>query len=437
MLKKKDLFKNKLLLIYGFGKSGKACFNFLNKKNSIKIFDDKVTLANNKFKKFYISKKKITETNFDYIIISPGINIKKCSLNTYLYKNQNKIINELDIFYLKNKKNLKITITGTNGKSTTAKLIYEVLKKHGKDARLVGNIGNPLLNEKKINLDTIFVIEASSYQIEYSKFFQTKFAIILNISPDHLERHETMKKYVKAKFKIIKRQSKDDFALIQNKNKYLENEIHNNKVKSKIIRVKPNYNKLSKKVKNDYFLNINNLNNLNFVIHLSKLLNLKSKKIFEIVRNFKSLDFRQQLIYKNKKFLIINDSKSTSFSSSINLLKSYKNIYWIVGGQFKKGDKFTLEKKYFKNIKAYIFGNKKNFFIKNLENKIKIKCYKKIIDCLVQIKKDAQVDDNFPITILFSPSAASFDQFLNFEKRGIYFNECIKKINFIKNINAK
>ena len=438
MLKTKDQLKNKTFLVYGFGKSGEACFNYLNKKNNLKIYDDKNLNVKNKYKKYFVSKKQIKNLNFDFIIISPGINIKNCTLKNYLKNNQNKIINELDIFYFNNKKNTKITITGTNGKSTTSKLIYEILKKHGKDARLVGNIGNPLLNETNINLNTIFVIEASSYQIEHSKYFKTKFALILNISPDHLERHKTIKNYVKVKFQIVKRQSKGDYALIDGSNKYLNFELKTNKINSKIVRIKSNNNKsLVTRVKNNYFLNINNLNNLNFALKLCKILKLKLSKIFEVVNKFKGLDYRQQIIYKSKKFLIINDSKSTSFSSSSNLLKSYKNIYWLVGGQHKKGDKFVLEKKYYKNIKGYIYGKKKNFFIKNLKNKIILQSYNNIINCLTKIKKDIDKDNNLPITILFSPSAASFDQFLNFERRGDHFNKCIKKLNFVNKLNAR
>ena len=150
----------------------------------------------------------ISKYNFNHIVISPGIDLNKCSLEKYLKKNKEKIISELDIFYLENKNNLKITITGTNGKSTTSKLLYEIIKNHKKDVRIVGNIGNPILSEKKINPKTIFVIEASSYQIEYSKYFKTDIAAILNISPDHLERHRTINNYVKSKFKLIKNQKK-------------------------------------------------------------------------------------------------------------------------------------------------------------------------------------------------------------------------------------
>ena len=99
----------------------------------------------------------------------------------------------MDIFYSHYSNNKIITITGTNGKSTTSKLLHIILKNHKKDARLCGNIGKPILLEKNISTKTIFVIEASSYQIEYSKIFKTDYAMILNISPDHLERHRLKK----------------------------------------------------------------------------------------------------------------------------------------------------------------------------------------------------------------------------------------------------
>ena len=208
MNKEEFQFKNKKILIYGFGISGKACFKHLNRNNNTFIYDDNLKLATNKYKTKILNKKKISQHNFNYIVVSPGIDLKKCLLNKYLKKNKKKIISELDVFYLENKNNLKITITGTNGKSTTSKLLYEIIKNHKKDVRLVGNIGNPILLEKKVNPKTIFVIEASSYQIEYSKYFKTDIAAILNISPDHLERHGNIKKYVQSKFKLIKNQKK-------------------------------------------------------------------------------------------------------------------------------------------------------------------------------------------------------------------------------------
>ena len=106
------------------------------------------------------------------------------------------------IKYYNKKPNNIIGVTGTNGKSTTCQLVYEVLRDQNFDVRLVGNIGNPILSSKNIKKKTILIIEASSYQLEYSKIFKSKFAAILNLSPDHIERHGTLNKYVKSKFKL-------------------------------------------------------------------------------------------------------------------------------------------------------------------------------------------------------------------------------------------
>ena len=126
--------------------------------------------------------------------------------------------------------------------------------------------------------------------------------------------------------------------------------------------------------------------------------------------------------------MIINDSKSTSFSSTKLLLQSFENIHWIVGGLAKKGDKFKLESKYFKKINAYIYGKDRNIFKKLLKKKIKINVTKNLSDSLKLIFKDKDKNENIQKKIiLFSPSADSIDQIKNFEVRGLYFNNIIKK----------
>tara|TARA_Y100000590_G_scaffold200791_1_gene228159 strand:- start:529 stop:1845 length:1317 start_codon:yes stop_codon:yes gene_type:complete len=433
-----NFFKNKDLLIYGIGKSGTACFNYLKKNNNVNIYDDKSSNIPKNFKKYSISKSKLIKKTFDNIVLSPGIDIKKCSIRKFLIKNKHKIISELDIFYLNNLNNKKITITGTNGKSTTSKLLYDILIKHNYDARLVGNIGNPLLLEKNIKPNTIFVIEASSYQIEYSKYYKTDLAIILNISPDHLERHGTIKNYVKSKFKLIKSQKKNGLAFLEKGNKYLNNELKNNKINSKVIKINyKNTKKMMEKIKNPYFKSINNQKNLNFIFEISKKLKLNRNKIIKTINLFKGLNYRQQIIYKNKKLLIINDSKSTSFASTVNLLKTYKNIYWLIGGIPKKGDSLKLNKKYYNNIKAYIFGKNRKFFKKELKNKIEYKIFYSLKKALFKIINDSKNNKLYPENIIFSPSAASFDQFKNFEERGKYFNNLVRKIKLINKINEK
>ena len=423
----KNFFK-KRILIYGLGKSGLSAYSFLKKSNAISLFDDRI-ITKKKIKDTHTTYKKIIKKEFDCIIISPGIDINKCKLSKFLKKNHKKIYTDLDIFYSRYALNQKITITGTNGKSTTAKLLYDILKDQKKDVRLVGNIGNPILLEKKIKKDTLFVIEASSYQLEYSRLFKTNISIILNIAPDHLERHKTINKYVRAKFKLIKNQSKIDIAILNTKNFYIKKELKQKKFAPLILKIeKYTSDKFIKKIDNHYFDTDGNKENLTFVLRVSKLLNLKSDLLLKTLKSFKGLSFRQEIIHNSKFLKVINDSKATSFSSSEKLLKSLKNIYWIIGGLSKKGDKFLLTKDTCKNFKAYIFGKDKNFFVNKIKNTMRYESFTNLKHLIkkvfLDIKEDQFIDHK---TILFSPAAASFDSFKNFEERGKYFNRLIKK----------
>tara|TARA_B100002052_G_C15843253_1_gene581210 strand:+ start:242 stop:1534 length:1293 start_codon:yes stop_codon:yes gene_type:complete len=421
-------FINKNILIYGLGLSGKSSLKFLSKQNKINIFDDNLYLKKKSNFKYSTSLKEISKSQFDFIVISPGIDIEKCKLKKYLKRNREKIVTELDIFYLLFPQNIKVTITGTNGKSTTCQMLYEIFKFNNIDVRLVGNIGRPPLLEKNIKKKTVFVIEASSYQISYNKYFKANHAAILNLSADHLERHGDINNYARTKLKLIYTQDKNNQSYIEKNNPILKKNIINKNIKSNINLLQYNRgNFFKKKIKNKFLLDVNNLNNIHFVYTICKKFKFSDTKIFQPLNKFKTLKFRKQLIYNKTNLEIINDSKSTSFSSTINLLSTYKNIYWIVGGQHKKGDRFNLNKKYYKNISAYIIGLDKNYFEKQFRNKIKFKYFKNLKTAILNIKKNIK-NDKSKKTILFSPSAASFDQFKNFEERGKYFNMLIKKI---------
>jgi UDP-N-acetylmuramoylalanine--D-glutamate ligase len=430
MLNNQNIFSQKKILIYGLGKSGLSTFKFLKKKNEIYIFDDQIGTNNNKeIKKSLISYKKLLKKNIDHIIISPGIDINKCSLKNYLKKSLKKINTDLDIFNSFYPSNKKITITGTNGKSTTATILYEVLRDQNFDVRIVGNIGNPILLEKNITNKTIFVVEASSYQLEYSKLFRSNISAILNISPDHLERHKTLKKYIKAKFKVVRNQMKKDHVILNTKNFYIKREIKLKKFLPELIKINKYVNiKILKKINNPYFYSEGNRENLSFVLEITKILKIEKNNLFKTLKKFKGLKYRQQIIFRSKNLTIINDSKSTSFSSSVSILRSMSNVSWIVGGLAKKGDKFLLSKNYCKNFKAYIFGKNQSVFVNELKNIIR---YESFINLSFLIKKvflDIKNNKNQNHkTILFSPAAASFDNFKNFEERGKYFNNIIKK----------
>ena len=181
-------------------------------------------------------------------------------------------------------------------------------------------------------------------------------------------------------------------------------------------------------VNNKYFLSYGNRENLSFVLEISKKLKLNNKKLFITINKFKGLKYRQQIIFDNKNLTIINDSKSTSFASSENLLKTLDNTYWIIGGIPKKGDQFKLLKKSCINFKVFIFGNYHKEFRKKLKNKMIIKNFKNLKNLLFKILIDIKKQKLKKNIILFSPAGASFDNFKNFEERGLYFNQVVKKI---------
>ena len=432
-----NIFLQKKILIYGLGKSGLSTFEFLKNKSRVFIYDDfKSKIYNPNVKKKIISYQKVINFNFDRIIISPGIDVNKCKLSNFLKKNYDKVFTDLDIFYsfFKNK---CITVTGTNGKSTTSQLLYEVLLDQRYDVKLAGNIGTPILSIKKIKKKTLFIIEASSYQLDYSKIFKSKYAIILNLSPDHIERHKSIRKYILAKFKLIKSQSKSDLAFVKKDDVLIKKELRSGKFSSKIIKVDTRKNNFLSNINNDYFTTETNKENLSFVFEISKKLKLNQYLLEQTIQKFQGLKYRQQIIFKNKNLTIINDSKSTSFSSTVGLLKRKSHIFWLIGGVYKKGDKFTLKKKYFRNIRAFIYGKNKKYFNKSLKGKVKCENFRNLSEALKKVFALIKFQKSFNQTILFSPCAASFDSFKNFEERGYYFNNLVRKyLNGKKKFNT-
>ncbi len=423
----KNIFLKKRILVYGLGKSGISTFKFLKKKADVYLFDD-----NQNINQKLINFNQVFKTKFDRIIISPGIDILNCKLSKFLKKNFSKIYTDLDVFY-SFYDNESIAITGTNGKSTTAKILYDVLVDQKRDVRLIGNIGNPALSEKEISKKTFFVIEVSSYQLDYSKIFSSKYAVILNISADHIERHKSLINYVNAKFKLLDSQTSRSFAYVKKNDKQITKKLKKSIYKQKIYKVDTsNIGKTLDQLNNTYFTSEGNKENLSFVLEIASKLKLDNKKIIKTLNNFKGLKYRQQIIFNNKKLTIINDSKSTSFASSENILNNHHDIHWILGGIPKKGDKFKLSKKECKNFKAFIFGKYHKEFSKIIGNKIKLKKFKNLKETLNEVFFEIKKQKVKKNIIFFSPAGASFDSFKNFEDRGNYFNQLIKKF-----INAK
>ena len=426
-------YQNKKIAIYGMGLTGRSAAKILRKsKSKILCWDDsektrkKLKKLNFPIRKFWNDRNLV-----DIILISPGIDINQSKISGFLKRNTEKIITDLDLFFELNKSRLIISITGTNGKSTTCKIIEKILKTANLKVKTIGNIGKPVLSTNFSDKKNIFILEASSYQLQYSKLFRSKHAAILNISPDHIERHKNIKNYIKVKTKIFLAQKKNDYSYINLRSKYyklIKNIFKKNHLKSKLISIdRSNLDFLLKKINNKYFKSNGNIENLSFAYKIAKNLGIKDKTIIKAINEFKGLSHRQEIIFSSKKLLCVNDSKATSFDASLQSLLNYNKIYWIVGGIPKDKDKFNLKSVKKKIVRAYIIGKNAAFFKKQLKNKVFYSVSKNLKNAINDIYKDIRLDKNSQSTILLSPAGASFDQFDNFEKRGSFFKKLIQK----------
>ena len=433
-----------MILVYGLKKSGISITKlFKKKKIDFRIWDDssevrKNLKKNHNTKKLFINSISQNLNNFDQIFVSPGI-----SLRDKKFKDKSSLKRDLNLYLANIKKEKIIAITGTNGKSTTTKLIGDLLIENKINTFIGGNIGKPLCDSliSKKNYD-YHVVELSSFQLETVKDINTKISIITNLAQDHLDRYINIKDYIKQKKNII---TKDGINLISIDDKHSRKIFFNKQIKNKISfsiidktanfymennLILDNYFKKNKKI---YINKVSkslegNFNNQNILIAYicSKLLKLPEKYFLNTIKKFKGLPFRSEIIFDNKKIKVINNSKSTNINSTINSINNYKNIYLILGGIAKEKN-FEVFAKYKKNINCiYVFGSSADFIENQLKKSIKIKKFKKLQFLVKEVFNDIK-NNNSKLVILFAPACTSFDQFKNFEERGKVFTKLINQ----------
>ena len=427
----KQILKNKSFLVYGLGLTGQSVIKFLKetKAKKISLWDDDINLR----KKFNLNKnisikKKISEA--DFIILSPGVSLRKSNQKKLLKKNENKIITDIDLFFLTNKIFKSIVVTGTNGKSTTCSIIKKVLSDAGYNTVVVGNIGKPILNYKLGNKsNVVIVIEMSSFQLEYSKFVRPNHAILINITKDHLDWHGSVKNYINAKFKIFSLQNRKDYAYLPQQNNIIKLFNIKNMKSNIIINKQKVQNLIKKNISNTYLMTKSNLENLSFIYYLKNNFKISNKSFFYSLKNFKGLEHRQEIFFKKNNVYFINDSKATTFAATEGCLMNFKNIIWIVGGLKKIGDQFNINKIKKNILKVFIIGKNRSFFKNKINKKINyletINIQKTIKNIFIELKNFRKNQNKDKIFVILSPASASYDQFKNFEERGKIFKKLI------------
>ena len=423
----------KSFLIYGLGKTGISSLRFLKKQKVKKIicWDDNKSLR----RKFNIKDKFIESikreiNSVDFIVMSPGINFRKCILYKELNINFSRLITDLDLFYIFRNPKKTILVTGTNGKSTTTALIHHLFNKNKIQSIVGGNIGIPILGLKNIN-NKVIIIEASSFQLFYSKYLKPDHSIFLNFFNNHLDWHKNIQEYLESKLAIFKHQSVKQFAYIMDSK--IIKKFKKRKFLPKLIKVQLSaIKKIKKKLNNAYFENQINDQNICFVKKISEHYKISNQNFIKALNSFQGLAHRHEVIFQKKGIKVINDSKSTSAISTMKALEGKNNIILILGGLPKKLDKLKIQKFKQNILNIYLIGKHTNFFKKQLIGFSKLSTTQNLKETIKKIKiyLTQSIISKKNYTILFSPAAASYDQFNNFEERGDYFKFLCKKYLF-------
>ena len=449
-------------VVFGAGLSGLGAKELLEKKGyEVYLVDDKNGMPSSEAVEL-LDKEKI-----EFIVKSPGIPWKVELLVKAKDKNI-KIISEIDLAYKYMDKNIKvISFTGTNGKTTTATKMYELLEYAGKEVKLAGNAGFSFakLVADEEDLEYI-VLELSSYQLENDPQIHSYIAGIINLTPDHLARYDSVEDYYITKFNIFSRQIEQDFALINLDDEifqklYDEKELWKN-IKSKeiylskekkgnifvmdgIIYIMKNLEKKADEVKEEdiheyaealihvrelSLKGSHNLENMLFLIGAAKILGIPDEKTAEFLKTTKALEHRLENFFVKGKTVFINDSKGTNVESTLKAIDSFDDsIILICGGDDKKiSNKELVERIKERVDSVYLIGDNAPLLIEDMEE-VGYKNYKNMetLENVLDYFKE-NMDFSKEQTVLFSPATSSFCQFKNFEHRGNVFKELTVKV---------
>lgn len=381
----------------------------------------------------------------DLVVKSPGIP-DKAPLIQQLKLNEIPVISEIE-FAGRYTSAKTICITGSNGKTTTTLLLYHILKKAGLNVGLAGNVGKSFAWQVAVEKHDIYVIELSSFQLDGMYDFRTDVAILMNITPDHLDRYNyNMQYYIDSKFRIIQNQTKNDFFIICSDDEVTQNEIKKRKIEPVIIPFglgEPVVN--SAGIKDDQL--IINLHQNQFSMSIlelalqgkhntynsmaagiaSMIFEIRNEQLRESLASFTGVEHRLEHFLKVHGIEFVNDSKATNVNSTWYALESiYKPIVWIAGGVDKGNDYSMLKALAKEKVKAIVCLGKDN---QKLHDAFK-GVVKNIVDAssMDEAVKAAYYLARNGDTVLLSPACASFDLFENYEDRGTQFKQNVRNL---------
>ncbi len=450
--------KDKKVLIVGLGKSGIAAAQaMIRLEAEVHIQDTKKEENIDPQLKLFLREKGVTcyfnhlpsdMGYFDMMILSPGVSPELAFVQEAKSKGV-EIIGELEIAFRIGSGNY-VAITGTNGKTTTTTLVGEIFKAAEKKTYVVGNIGVAVISASiDAPEDAWLVTETSSFQLETTKYFKPAVSAILNLTPDHLNRHHTMKAYGEAKAKIFANQQEDGYVILNYDDKACYNLASQNKCKATVV-------PFSRKETLDFgayvedgqivmkdqdgkktafcgvdelkIIGQHNLENALAAAAICYFAGIEPQYIAKVLRTFGGVEHRIEFCGEIEGVKYYNDSKGTNVDAAVTALRAIKeNIILIAGGDGKSQDFDDFIKGFQGSVKKLILLGKDAKIISEAAERQGFHDFvfcKDMEACVRKAFEEAVPGD----TVLLSPACASWDMYKNFEQRGDHFKECVNRL---------
>lgn len=443
----------KRIVILGAGESG-AGAAVLAKLKGFDVFVSDLSAIQPSYKslldQYAIAWEEMRHTeelilNADEVIKSPGIP-DKASIIQKIVAQGIKIISEIE-FAGRYTSSRMICITGSNGKTTTTSLIYHILKNAGLDVGLAGNIGNSLALQVATDPHEYYVVELSSFQLDHMFGFKAHIAVLLNITPDHLDRYDyEFQNYVDAKFRITQNQTSDDAFIFWENDPVIIEELKKRTLGAHLYPFSLERTERAKAFVEQDQLVIQTLNTIFTMpqcelalkgIHnaynsmaaglAASVLDVKKERIRQSLLDFKGVEHRLEYVATVRNVRYVNDSKATNVNSCWYALQSMTTpVVLVLGGTDKGNDYAEIEELVREKVHTLIFMGLDNtplhaFFDGKVKNILDVQSMEEAVSTAYRIAHSGD-------TVLLSPCCASFDLFKNYEDRGRQFKDCVRKL---------
>ena len=360
---------------------------------------------------------------FAGVVVSPGVPLNRHPIADRARHAKVPVIGDVELFAQARSSlppHKVVGITGTNGKSTTTALIHHIVKSAGIPTTMGGNIGAPILGQDPLPEGGVYVLELSSYQIDLTQSLDCEVSVLLNVSPDHLDRYDGMDDYAASKARLFTMQSPDHVAVVATEDDYtraIAGQLTGERilVSSEDVRDQSQWPSLQ---------GPHNAQNVAAAVAAARALGIADAVIAEALRTYPGLPHRMERIAERDGVLFVNDSKATNPTSTAPALGAYPAVHWILGGLPKSDDLDACEP-FLGHVKAaYTIGEAGPLFARLLDGKVPVSESGNLADAVAAAAEAAAPGE----VVLLSPACASFDQFKDYEARGDAFRAAVEAL---------